>query len=64
MDINAHSRFNGARASPAFWRTQEMLLIDQVVRLIGIGMQLDPSLSNLCGDWHVGGLEQRKATLI
>jgi hypothetical protein len=54
----------GARASPAFWRTQEMLLIDQVVRLLGRRMQLDPSLSNLCGDWHVGGPEQRKATTV
>jgi hypothetical protein len=52
----------GARESQAFWRMQEMLLIVQVVRLIGSGMQLDPSLSNLCGGWHVGRAEQRRAT--
>jgi hypothetical protein len=54
----------GAGESPAFWRTQEMLLIDQVVRPLGRRMRLDPSLSNLCGDWHVGGPEQRKATTV
>jgi hypothetical protein len=41
-----------------------MQLIDQVVRLIGSGTQLDPTLSNLCGGWHVGRPERRKATTV
>jgi Nif-specific regulatory protein len=36
-----------ASAAPAFWRTQEMLLIEQVVRLIGRGMHLGPILREM-----------------
>ncbi len=46
-DINARSSLTSVRGSPVFWRTQEMLLIDQVVRLIGRGMQLDPILREM-----------------
>jgi Nif-specific regulatory protein len=46
-DTNARPSVTSVKGSPAFWRTQEMLLIDQIVRLIGRGMQLDPILREM-----------------